>query len=325
MIPRTFTAAVLAAAVSINCTGIDYRGEMRRFVREISAYARRKKPGFIVVPQNAHELLATNGRADGPVAGTYIRAIDGIGRESLFFGQDGSDTVTDPAGAAEVIRFLDLAKKNGLVVLVIDYCSARAKVDASYEENRARGYVSFAAAGSDLSTIPTRPKVPFARNGRDIERLGDARNFLYLINPDKIETKKEFVDTLAATDYDLLIIDLFVHGEELSVEDLALLKTKNDGGARLVLAYMSIGEAEDYRSYWDPSWSEDPPEFLGEENPEWAGNYKVRYWDDDWKSVITGSEDSYVSRIVRAGFDGVYLDLVDAYEYFEELDTALNK
>ncbi len=32
--------------------------------------------------------------------------------------------------------------------------------------------------------------------------------------------------------------------------------------------------------------------------------------------ILTG-EDSYLMRIVNIGFDGVYLDLVDAFEYFE--------
>jgi len=43
----------------------------------------------------------------------------------------------------------------------------------------------------------------------------------------------------------------------------------------------------------------------------------VRYWDPNWQYIICGSSDSYVNRIVNAGFDGVYLDLVDEYEYFE--------
>ena len=44
----------------------------------------------------------------------------------------------------------------------------------------------------------------------------------------------------------------------------------------MVLAYLSIGEAEDYRGYWDPSWVDASgvpipgvaPAWLGAENPE---------------------------------------------------------
>jgi hypothetical protein len=30
-----------------------------------------------------------------------------------------------------------------------------------------------------------------------------------------------------------------------------------------------------------------------------------------------GNQDSYINKIVSAGFDGVYLDIIDAFEYFE--------
>ena len=84
---------------------------------------------------------------------------------------------------------------------------------------------------------------------------------------------------------------------------------------RLVIAYMSIGEAEDYRYYWEPAWSVNPPSWLETEN--WEGNYKVRYWDSDWQKIIFGNEDSYLKKVLDAGFDGVYLDIIDAFEYFE--------
>ena len=85
---------------------------------------------------------------------------------------------------------------------------------------------------------------------------------------------------------------------------------------------MSIGEAEDYRYYWREDWVAEPPSWLADENPDWPGNYKVRYWDTDWQSIIYGTGDSYLGQILAAGFDGVYLDIIDAFEYFEEYGTA---
>lgn len=80
---------------------------------------------------------------------------------------------------------------------------------------------------------------------------------------------------------------------------------------------MSIGEAEDYRYYWDESWTVGSPSWLKEENPEWEGNYKVEYWDTNWQAIILGSENAYLDKIIDAGFDGVYLDIIEAFEYFE--------
>ncbi len=96
------------------------------------------------------------------------------------------------------------------------------------------------------------------------------------------------------------------------------MQRKPDSGRRIVLSYLSIGEAEDYRGYWQPEWSETPPPWLEEENPDWAGNFKVRYWHPDWQTLIFGRPESYLDRIIDAGSDGVYLDIVDAYWHFQE-------
>lgn len=81
-----------------------------------------------------------------------------------------------------------------------------------------------------------------------------------------------------------------------------------------VLSYLSIGEAERYRSYWKPEWDKTRPEWLSDENPDWPGNYKVAFWHGDWKNIIY----DYLDDIMDAGFDGVYLDIIDAYEYWED-------
>jgi cysteinyl-tRNA synthetase len=89
---------------------------------------------------------------------------------------------------------------------------------------------------------------------------------------------------------------------------------------RKVIAYLSIGEAEDYRSYWRKEWLREgrpapgAPAFLGLVNPEWKGNYRVKYWLADWQRIIlTAVDDAMI-----AGFDGVYLDIVDGFETFEQ-------
>lgn len=126
---------------------------------------------------------------------------------------------------------------------------------------------------------------------------------------------------IAQTGFDLAVVDYAADGTEQSAftrGDVARLQRKPDGSRRLVIAYMSIGEAEDYRFYWKPSWRERPPSWLGPENPEWRGNYKVRYWDPEWQRIIYGAPTSYLDRILSAGFDGVYLDIIDAFEYYED-------
>ena len=72
----------------------------------------------------------------------------------------------------------------------------------------------------------------------------------------------------------------------------------------MVVCYMSIGEAEDYRYYWQNDWKPNNPSWIEKENPAWKGNYKVRYWEQEWQDVIFGNDNSYLKKILDAQFDG---------------------
>ncbi|MBN2586929.1 MAG: endo alpha-1,4 polygalactosaminidase [Candidatus Fermentibacteraceae bacterium] len=294
-----------------------YRTYMRELVQDISDYARGMSPGFIVIPQNGQELLTEDGEPDGTPSASYILAIDGQGREDLYFGYEADDVPTPPVETDWMESFLDLAEQEGVEVLVTDYCYTPDYVDSSYARSEARGYISFAADHRELDDIPAYPAQPWNFNTETVSSLSQARNFLYLIDDGQFSSADQLVDAVSATGYDLLILDLFCCGEQLSPAYLDQLKQKPSGGERLLICYVSIGEAEDYRWYWDPEWETDPPGWLGPENPEWPGNYLVEYWDPGWRSIVFGSDSSYVDMVIGAGFDGVYLDKIDSFESFE--------
>jgi cysteinyl-tRNA synthetase len=130
------------------------------------------------------------------------------------------------------------------------------------------------------------------------------------------------LERLGRSRFDLAIIDYSADGsdeERFSAEQVAALKN-SPGGEKIVLAYMSIGEAEDYRWYWQQAWDADhdgnpdpgAPSWLGPSNPDWEGNYKVRYWEPDWQAIVM----EYLDKVIEVGFDGVYLDIIDAFEYW---------
>ncbi|HPB65110.1 MAG TPA: endo alpha-1,4 polygalactosaminidase [Spirochaetales bacterium] len=302
----------------------DFRGDMRELVQDVSAYAHDSRPGFIVIPQNGHQLLTLDGQSSGATASDYLAAIDGVGREDLFYGYDGDDVATPAPERDAMLAFMDLAEANGIQVLATDYCSTPAKVDDSYARSASRGYISFAAERRELDGVPAYPAAPMnAQPAVDVSSLASARNFLYLINPGAYATKDAYLSAIDASDYDLVIMDLFYEDADgvataLSQTDLDTIRDKSGGGRRLLVCYMSVGEAEDYRYYWDESWDDEPPSWIAGENPYWAGNYKVEYWDSGWKAVLYGSSGAYLDRVIAAGFDGVYLDIIDAFEYFEE-------
>lgn len=299
-------------------TGTDYREEMRQFVIDISTWADSADSDFIVIPQNGEELLVKYTDTGTSTASFYINAIDGQAREDLFYGYSADDELTPISIREEMMSSLDLALDYGLEVLVTDYVYTQTRMNNSYLQNYLSGYLSFAAPRRDLDVVPDYPAYPYNWNTYDINDLQDAYNFLYLINPQQFSTTAGFVETLDNTWYDCLIIDRIGPDDEpLDVADIHALQTKPNDTRRRVVAYMSIGEAEDYRDYWNPDWEADPPDWLAEENPNWPGNYKVRYWMPEWQNLIFGSDTSYLGKIQSQEFDGVYLDIIDAYEYFE--------
>lgn len=297
---------------------LDFKEEMRKFVIEICDYSQTISPNFIVIPQNGQELVTIDGEDDGAPQLEYLNSINGVGREDLFYGYNNDNEATPVVEINYMISFLDKCTDNGVAVLVTDYCWTSSKMDNSYQQNFQKGYISFAAPSRELDVIPNYPSVPFNVNSDHINNLNEAKNFLYLINPDNFNSRDNFIASVSATNYDVIIMDLFFDDEEFSSAQINTLKTKANGGKRLVISYMSIGEAEDYRYYWKSTWKRNPPSWLGKENPDWEGNYKVRYWDSRWKSIIFGNDESYLKKILDAGFDGVYLDIIDAFEYFED-------
>jgi cysteinyl-tRNA synthetase len=139
-------------------------------------------------------------------------------------------------------------------------------------------------------------------------RLDAVRTVLYQLQG------LDFV-AIGQTCYDLVVIDYSSDGSEegeFTPAEIAAL-AESPGGAKLVLSYMSIGEAEGYRFYWQESWAFGDPSWLDGENPNWPGNYKVQYWDAEWQSIVL----EYTDRLIDAGFHGACLDLIDVYEDYE--------
>lgn len=144
-----------------------------------------------------------------------------------------------------------------------------------------------------------------------------------------INGKPANANLLASATHDLLVIDSSRDGTNagrFSPDEIVRMKD-GMGGRSVVVSYISIGEASDYRDYWHKNWTvggEAPgkltgkaPDWLGPLNPDWPESRKVRYWDKDWQKIIfndrkTGDLDA----IVKAGFDAAYLDIVDGYYFW---------
>jgi len=132
------------------------------------------------------------------------------------------------------------------------------------------------------------------------------------------------IDALANSAYDLVVVEPTRSEQGSEDFDTAAMVTRlKTGGdeSKLVIAYVNIGEAEDWRSYWAEEWvaptAQGPgtPDFLLTIDPDgWAGDYPVAYWDSRWRDVIFSGNGSSLDQVLDDGFDGIYLDWVEAYD-----------
>ncbi|MBN2651994.1 MAG: endo alpha-1,4 polygalactosaminidase [Spirochaetales bacterium] len=142
------------------------------------------------------------------------------------------------------------------------------------------------------------------------------QSFVYMIQGDVLPSAASISSDIVVIDYSKDGSD----GQAYLTAEIAGLKS----GGKKILSYLSIGEAESYRWYFQESWLngvdqpvEEAPGWLGLTNPDWTGNYKVQYWAREWQEDYVFA---YLDKIVAAGFDGVYLDIVDAWYYYSHLN-----
>jgi cysteinyl-tRNA synthetase len=150
------------------------------------------------------------------------------------------------------------------------------------------------------------------------------------------------IEALVASRYDMVVIEPtrtdWGSGEQGFNTRSMVTEIKNSPASdgihrKLVIAYINIGQAENWRWYW--KWSTayncrsalpiDWPDFILSCDPDgWEGDYPVAYWDARWKDIViygnNQGEDpsrdfrSIIDEVIIDGFDGVYLDWVEGYE-----------
>ena len=113
---------------------------MSELVGRISRYAKQRRPGFWIVPQNSPELRHQPG---------YLAAIDGIGMEELFYLATDRPCVAD--FCAENLAETRALRAAGKLVLAVDYVTGPARVHAC-SRYRSEGFAGY-PADRDLDRI----------------------------------------------------------------------------------------------------------------------------------------------------------------------------
>lgn len=170
---------------------------------------------------------------------------------------------------------------------------------------------SWAIWGLVLALVST-PALP--HDGQAKSQLLSVQRWLLLLNN---ELAPATVQRIAESRYDMAVVDDVATLSWNVRYDMAAtvrtLQARPDGGKRLVLSYLNVGQAEDYRRYFSSAWKKKPPFWLIGADPEgWAGNFPAAYWQKEWQDILLGRQ-GLVEQIARAGFDGAYLDWVAGY------------
>lgn len=278
---------------------------MQDFVISISKYARSFDSDFIIIPQNGPELIFNDLDNASGLNTDYINACSGLGNEEIFY--NGNLEINEYS--LEILR----KAKPSLKIMNSDYLSDDSNIADDIKRNTDEGFICFPRCSTNYYYNQI-PDSIINENSNNITTLNDAKNYLYAIGiAGEFTTKDSMINTIKNTNFDVILIDLFFDDKELTKTDIEQLKTKANGGKRLVISYMNIGSAENYRYYWKDNWKLHHPLWLKKSYEGYDDEIWVKFWKQDWQDIIFGNDNSYTKKIIDAGFDGAYLDNVEAY------------
>ncbi len=145
-----------------------------------------------------------------------------------------------------------------------------------------------------IKTQPQAIQSPLAK----VTKGNEIYNYLYALNGIRYS---QLAHSHAAK---IMVVDV----DDSRLTSTQVNELKKTG--KTVFSYLSIGEAENYRTYWQSNWRRNNPDFILDENKNWRGNFRVKFWDKNWQNIII----SKAKIIAQMGFNGVYLDIIDGYQ-----------
>lgn len=278
--------------------------KMQNFVVNISNYAKGYDANFIIIPQNGIELAFNNADSSEGLNSTFLSAIDGFGIEELFY----YGTYNLDNERLSMLQKIKVSKK----ILVSEYVADNENIADAINRNYNVGFICFARTSSNYHYLQI-PDSVIHPNANNITHLSLAQNYLYLISNENFSSKHDMLNAISLTNYDVILIDLFFNETEWTSTEVNRLKIKANGGQRIVISYINIGSAENYRYYWKKGWGLHHPLWLKRKYEGYPDEFWVKFWEKDWQDIIYGNNNSYMKKILDAEFDGAYLDNVEAY------------
>ena len=120
--------------------------------------------------------------------------------------------------------------------------------------------------------------------------------------------KDPSIDKMRASNFDLIVTD--VGSDTIKRFSREQIESIQKTGNRVV-AFLSLGAAENYRDYWETAWFTERPEWMKEENKFWRGNFRVEnLLHKDWMRITR----QQIDQVMNAGFDGIMINGINSPE-----------
>jgi len=87
-------------------------------------------------------------------------------------------------------------------------------------------------------------------------------------------------------------------------------------GNCILIAYVSLGQAENYRAYWPKVKNES---WIVKKDPHWSGSYWVDVRNPRWRALVLYE---IIPQIIEQGFDGIFMDTLDTAGALERISPT---
>lgn len=316
-----------------------FREELRALVEGLAQYAETRDPKFILIGREPLGLMETSAwetqlrslldkkyldrepvpddAAGGPFR-RVLRDFDAVALDDANCPKPKPAADARPPTKAEEkkaedrIKRIAAIRKLGTPVVSLDTCNlAAADLAKKGAHDRTLAIVGVGAPGAPKPLPKQRP--PF-ENSDAVTTLGDARNAFWLRSPRAYGAKAEWLEAMAKSNADLLIVDAFYTADQpLTKADVKAMQYKFMGPRRLVLAEIDLTAARDDRYYWKREWRIGETPFLREALPNPADGVLTNYWLQEWKTILG----AYFVGLMDLGFDGVLIGGLNAADRLE--------
>ncbi|RDH42065.1 endo alpha-1,4 polygalactosaminidase [Zooshikella ganghwensis] len=171
----------------------------------------------------------------------------------------------------------------------------------------------------DTLPPPPPPNPPTPDPGHKKLTLDEAKYWVYKIQ-NVSQKEHELINSL----FDVYVLEVTTTEQGMENYDIAHLisrikqhNIKKRGVEPIVLAYVDIAQAEQWRWYYESSADKHLIDQLsvGDDPNGWEDITVVKYWEKAWENIaIYGYKGrSHVQESLKHGFDGIYMDWVEAF------------